>query len=112
MVETTRVDGPGQASTIAPNTMVRTPDTSLSNYDAPLLYGWADFLGCLTFPAHASIVIRTDASVDVFSDNTSHRAVLPPTTPPQRPRAMQRRRKGSRHAAAASMYRRITPAYG
>jgi len=36
------------------------------------------------FPAHASIVIPADARVDVSSDNTSHIAVLPPTTPPQR----------------------------
>jgi hypothetical protein len=28
------------------------------------------------------MVIRTNVGVDVFSDNTSHLAVLPPTTPP------------------------------
>jgi len=35
------------------------------------------------FPAHASIVIRSDAGVDVLSDNASHLAVLPSTMSPQ-----------------------------
>lgn len=41
-----------------------------------------DFVGGLTFPADASILIPAGAGVDVLSDNTSHLAVLPPTTPP------------------------------
>jgi hypothetical protein len=36
------------------------------------------------FPAHTSIVMRTDAGVDVTSDNTSHLAVLPSTMPSRR----------------------------
>jgi hypothetical protein len=37
-----------------------------------------DFVAALTFPTNASIVIQSDANVDVFSDTTDHTAVLPP----------------------------------
>jgi hypothetical protein len=40
------------------------------------------FFGGLTFPTDMSILIPADTGVDVFSDNTSHLAVSPPTTPP------------------------------
>jgi NAD(P)H-dependent FMN reductase len=43
----------------------------------------ADFVGDLTFTADASIVMRADARVDVFSDNASPMAVSPLTRPPQ-----------------------------
>jgi hypothetical protein len=51
------------------------------------------------------IVITADVGVDVFSDNTTLVAVLPPTTPPQPPRTAHspvRKNTGRRAALSAT----------
>jgi NAD(P)H-dependent FMN reductase len=90
--------------------MVRTPDyqrafaqllTETATHDAPNFVRELILLPALCFQPMRKSSSRRAPSVDVFSDNTTHTAVLPPTMPPQHhggahPACTQGHRRGGR----------------
>jgi hypothetical protein len=56
--------------------MVLISSKFFNNHSPAAVAGELIFDGSLEFPAYAPIVVQTDVGVDVFSNNTSHLAVV------------------------------------